>query len=244
MSAPEARDLYAAIEATWPAAHIQRVGPWAIRDGQGGGKRVSAASAEVAVTPDDLAQAEAAMAALGQGPLFWIRAGDEALDAMLAEAGYRVIDPVTLYCCDIDTLAATPPPPVSTFVMPEPLAIMREIWAEGGIGPDRLAVMDRAADPKTLIFGRSQNRPAGAGFVGLHGRCAMVHAVEVRPAMRRQGTAGNMMRAAGVWAARQGATHLALAVTTANTAANALYRALGMQVAGRYHYRIKTGDTP
>ena len=39
-------ELYATLEATWPPAARRRVGPWTIRDGQGGGKRVSAATAE------------------------------------------------------------------------------------------------------------------------------------------------------------------------------------------------------
>ena len=52
------------MEATWPAASVVRLGPWAIRDGKGGGKRVSAATAETAWQPDDIAQAEGAMLAL------------------------------------------------------------------------------------------------------------------------------------------------------------------------------------
>jgi hypothetical protein len=51
-----------------------------------------------------------------------------------------------------------------------------------------------------------------------------------------------MMQHAAVWAGRQGATHLALAVTRANGGANALYSSLGMEVAGRYHYRMATKD--
>ena len=34
--------LFAVMETTWPAASVQQVGPWLIREGQGGGKRVSA----------------------------------------------------------------------------------------------------------------------------------------------------------------------------------------------------------
>ena len=45
---------------------LPSVGPWAIRDGAGGGKRVSAATAEGDWHDADLDLAEAAMAALGQ----------------------------------------------------------------------------------------------------------------------------------------------------------------------------------
>ena len=38
--------LQAAMDATWPAAAMHRAGPWMLRNGAGGGKRVSAATAE------------------------------------------------------------------------------------------------------------------------------------------------------------------------------------------------------
>ena len=41
---PEEEAFVAAMEATWPAASRRQVGPFVIRDGQGGGKRVSAAT--------------------------------------------------------------------------------------------------------------------------------------------------------------------------------------------------------
>jgi GNAT superfamily N-acetyltransferase len=47
------------------------------------------------------------------------------------------------------------------------------------------------------------------------------------------------MRAAARWAEGNGATTLALAVTRANSAANALYASLGMVAAGHYHYRAR-----
>ena len=42
---PGVQHLYSVIEGTWPPASEARVGPWIIRDGQGGGQRVSAATA-------------------------------------------------------------------------------------------------------------------------------------------------------------------------------------------------------
>jgi ribosomal protein S18 acetylase RimI-like enzyme len=51
-----------------------------------------------------------------------------------------------------------------------------------------------------------------------------------------------MMQHAATWAGRNGATHLALAVTRANAGANALYSSLGMEVVGQYHYRMAAKD--
>lgn len=230
--------LFEASEATWPPASARRLGPWTIREGQGGGKRVSAASAEGPVSEADLARAEAAMRELGQQPLVMVREGEDDLDRLLAAAGYRVVDPVVAYACPVADLA-NPPPPVSAFTIWEPLQMMIELWAELGVGPERLAVMHRAAVPKTAILGRTRDRAAGVAFAAIHKKISMIHAVVVDPAQRRQKTAVNMMRAAACWAQDQGADYVAVLVTEANTAARALYASLGMQVVGNYHYRKK-----
>lgn len=224
------------MDATWPAASITLCGPWMIREGQGGGKRVSAATAEAEWSVEDLAVAEAAMIALGQGLLFLVRAGDTALDAVLADRGYTIVDPVLVYSAPVSDLGPEPDP-MTAFPHWPPLAVAEAVWAEAGIGPARLAVMARAAAPKCAILGRSRDRVSGAAFVALHGRHAMLHALEVVPSQRRQGAARNIVRRAAGWARENGATELALAVTEANIPARSLYASLGMQVVEHYHYR-------
>ena len=54
--------LFDAIEATWPAAALHSHGPWLVREGRGGGKRVSSVSAVRDWEPDDIPAAEAALA--------------------------------------------------------------------------------------------------------------------------------------------------------------------------------------
>ena len=233
--------LYEVTEATWPPARRFEVGPWVCRDGAGGGKRVSAATAAGPVGPDDIAAAETAMREIGQGPLFMIREGEDALDQRLAAGGYDRIDEVTLYAAPIDLLTDKPIPRVTAFPIWEPLAIMVEIWAAGGIGPARLEVMARAKT-KTGILARWNEKPAGTGFVAVHDDVAMVHAVEVLPHQRRQGVAEWIMRAAAFWGKAQGARHLSVLCVTDNVAANALYTKLGFERVGRYHYRILPQD--
>lgn len=231
--------LYAAIEATWPPATRRRAGPWTIRDGQGGGKRVSAATAEGPVTTDDLATLEQAATELGQDPLVMIREGEDALDALLETAGYEIVDPVQILAVPVADLAREAPPSVSAFTIWPPLAIMEELWEEGGIGPARRAVMARAAGPKTAVLGRSNDRAAGVAFVAIHEKIAFCHAVEVTPRQRRQKTACHMMRQAAIWAQDQGAETMAVLVTEANAPARALYASLEMRGVGHYHYRMK-----
>ncbi|MFD1342814.1 GNAT family N-acetyltransferase [Litorisediminicola beolgyonensis] len=239
---PDTARLIAAVEATWPPAETHTLGPVTIRAGEGGGQRVSASTVDGTADEAELQKAEAAMRALGQTPLFMIRPGDEALDTALADRGYRIKDPVSIRLCPIETLTDRALPRVTAFAIWEPLAIMREIWAAGGIGPERVAVMERVTGPKTGLLGRIKDRPGGAGFAAIDGEIAFVHALEIAAAARRHGLGGWMMRCAALWAAPLGARRIAALVTEANAPANALYDTLGMEIAGRYHYRVKPED--
>jgi GNAT superfamily N-acetyltransferase len=222
---------------TWPAASVNRLGPWAIRDGRGGGKRVSAATAEQDWDFAEIPLAEAAMAALGQAPLFLIRDQDGDLDAALQARGYRVVDPVVAYAMALTEVQA--PDHMTTFPHWPPMAVAADLWAEAGVGPERLAVMSRVQGVKTAILGRANDRAAGVAFVAMAGNSAMLHALEVTPSQRRQGSAHNILRAAAHWALDQGADTLSLVVTVANDPARRLYASFGMTVVGHYHYRQK-----
>lgn len=233
--------LYATVEGTWPPAALHRVGPWIVREGRGGGQRVSAATAAAPWEEADIAPAEAAMRDLGQPVLFMIRAQDQALDRALEARNFRVKDPVVAYAAPCAVVAEPAPHPMKAFPHWPPLAIARDIWLETGIGPERVAVMERALGPKCAVLGRVEDRAAGALFVALHEQVAMVHAAEVLPGHRRKGLARAMLQRAAAWAAEAGATTFSLVVTEANDGARALYSSLGMQVVGRYHYRVQVG---
>ena len=230
--------VYDLIDATWPAAEYQQIGPWIIRTGQGGGSRVSAATVRAPVGANDRVLAEKAMTDLGQPPVFMIRPGEEALDRLLAIAGYVIKDPVQAYAAPVAGLAALDLPPKTAFQAWPPLAMQAEIWAAGGIGPARLAIMDRVLGPKTSFLGRVQDRAAGCAFVACDARQAMLHALEVCPGDRKQRLGRHLLIASARWAQGQGAQTLSLVVTRANLAANALYASLGMGVVGQYHYRV------
>ena len=236
------------LEATWPAATRIKAGPFTLRDGQGGGNRVSAATLDTGgadlPSEDQLLKAETGMDALGQKRIFQIRPGQEAFDAELQARGYATRDDTRLWSCPVDLLCDRAIPRVTTFCVWQPLAIQREIWAEGGIGPARVAVMERVTRPKTAILGRREDKPAAVAFVALHEGRAMLHALEVRPAHRRHGMGEWMMRQAAIWARDQGASELCLLATATNTGANALYARLGMQQGEGYHYRVSDRMRP
>lgn len=235
-------DYFAVIDATWPAAALHRAGAFVVREGRGGGKRVSAASAAGPWTEADIDAAIATHARIGQPGLFMIRPGDAALDAALAARGFAIIDPVAVLAAPVAQLAAERPPPITAFCLWPPLAIMRDLWTEDGVGPGRQAVMDRAPAPKCAVLGRTDDRAAGAGFVGIHAGVAMLHAFHVLPALRRRGLARHMLHEVAFWAAENGAETLALVVTRANAAALTLYLGAGMAEVVGYHYRIAPGE--
>ncbi|MBL9047834.1 MAG: GNAT family N-acetyltransferase [Tabrizicola sp.] len=225
--------LFRLIEATWPPARTWRNGAFALRDGDGGGKRVSAATCEGDWDETGLSELEAAMAE----PLVMVRPGQEQLDRALDARGWQLIDPVVAYAAPVSDLAAKLPP-LSAFAHWPPLQIACSIWEEGGIGPERIRVMQRVDLAKCALLARQGDRPSGAAFVACRKDEAMLHALEVRPDYRRQGTGTALMQAAANWARDQGAKRLFLVVTEENQAARALYHRLGMQVVGRYHYRM------
>lgn len=221
------------MEATWPPARAWRAGPFTFRDGAGGGKRVSAASCD-----GDWADADLSALDEMTEPLVLIRPADATLDATLADQGWQIVDPVVVFAAPVVDLLADLPP-LAAFPHWPPLAIACSLWEDGGIGPRRFAVMDRAAGPKAAILARDGDRPAGVAFVACHGAEAMLHALEVRLPHRRRGVGTTLLHAAAAWAAGAGAERLSLAVTERNGAARALYARVGMKVVGQYHYRMK-----
>ncbi len=239
---PTIQQIYDVVDGTWPAASTHEAGPWLIREGQGGGQRVSAATARQPVRAEELAIAEAEMAKRGQPKLFMVRDGEAELDGLLDKAGYVIHDPVNAYIAPVGPMAAVRPPRVSALLAWEPLAIMLDIWETGGIGPGRIDVMHRAKGPKTGVIGRLNDHPAAAAFCAIHEGIAMVHAIEVLPHQRRQSMARYVMHELAFWAQQNGASHISLVVTQANEGANALYTSLGMTCVGQYHYRLKRED--
>lgn len=239
MTLPTIEMLYAVCEATWPPVSESEAGGFVVRDGKGGGKRVSAATLAGPLDAADIGAAENAMRDLDQTPLFQVREGEDALDALLENAGYKIVDPVNVYAATAESLATEVPPRTVAIPAWEPLQIMKEIWAAGGIGPERVDVMLRAKGPKTGFVSRWQDKPAGTSYAAIHEGISMMHALEIKPEQRRNGLARWAMRRLAYWTMENGGDTVSVICTDANAAANGLYQSLGMTKIGHYHYRIK-----
>ncbi len=235
-----ATDIFQAIATTWPPASTQTVGSFTVPTPDPGGNRVSAArltdSTARSVSEEGLTSAEAAMAAQARAPLFQVLNTQTELSRALDRRGYIARDHTDLMVIESTRLAALPPP-VTAFEIWPPLAIQAEIWEVGGINAPRRAIMERATCPKTSLFGRIMDRPAGAAFIGVHDTIAMLHALEIAPTARRKGLAAHMMRLAALWASTNGAPWLSVLVTRKNIGAQKFYASLGLKVVGTYIYR-------
>ncbi len=228
MSLPDSQAVIDTLEATWPPADVIDLPPFRLRRGEGGGKRVSAASLH-GPKPANITAAEDEMRRLGQTPTFRLTPGEEDFDATLEDRGYHVVDPTLLMAM-----------PCSNFISTDAETGMTDavasLWDTGGVGPERRAVMDRVEEPKAVL-----NYRKGAVFVALGGHGAMFHALHVDAAHRRQGIGRVLTKAAVGWAAQHQVPWISLAVVEANVAAIALYASLGFQPVGRYWYRTSRG---
>ncbi|MDF2231378.1 GNAT family N-acetyltransferase [Albimonas sp. CAU 1670] len=237
MSKPDETRLMQALEATWPPASVDETSlpGWRLRDGAGGGKRVSAA---ISTGSDDVEAVAAAMRARGETPLVQVPGSAAALDAKLEAAGWAVVDPTVLMIGEAAALAELElGKHVRAVQVGVRLALLNEIWTAGGIGPERRAVMARCKGPHSQIMVRSDDRVTAVAHVAADGDVAMLHAVEVRAGSRRQGAGRGALVGAARFALENDARWLALAVTEANAPARALYEGAGMETVARYHYR-------
>ena len=236
---PDQNRLLRAMDVTWPAAETREQGVWTFRKGEGGGKRVSAATLNGPAKNTDIARAETAMATMDQPATFMLREQDHDLDALLKDQDYRLVDPVLLFAIRASELTGITDNPHHGIPGVSPLALLRELWAQGGILQPRLNVMQRVKTAKAYMINRHDHTPACVAFIAADKEIAMLHALEVVPKLRRHGMARKMMGRAAIWAVEQGAEFLSVAVTSENLPACNLYSGLGMHVVGKYHYRMK-----
>lgn len=229
----------AVLDATWAAPERARLGDWTLRRGHGGGSRVSAISPNGdpgLPLAEAVERASAICLGWGQRPLFQIGPDDGAVDAFLDAAGWAAYDHSIIYTA-ATALTAARPKGMMVIRVRGPLAALDELWAEGGVGAARRAVMAATPAPKEIIMLRLDDRPAAAVFVACAGEAAMLHALHVAPDFRRRGLGRAAVVAAAERAQEMGATTLALAVTAANAPARALYERMGFEIACAYHYR-------
>ncbi len=231
--------LFETIDTTWAPLAFHQYKGWLIREGAGGGQRVSAATALPDSQNPNIGSAADKMRSMGQNALFMVRNSDDDLDAKLAELGYKIVDPVTILITPTDNLLNTAPKQHhSVTALKAPDTTAKAVWGNGGIDQPRLNVMARIKTAKTTISAGNM----GVAFAACHKGIAMVHAVEVSKNHRRKGVANALMLGAAHWAKQQECAWLAVLTVRANAPACALYDRLEMKEAAAYHYRLLALD--
>lgn len=231
------------MEPSWPPVARFTHGPFVLRQGLGGGSRVSAISLADPNAPADqiqraLPEVEAAARTLGQPPLFLLTdddAADTALANILRARGYALSDEVFAFEGPLATAVLAAGLKVHSGWPADADALA--VWNnDGRVGAARMAVMARARGEKAVISLCDATGPVGALFAAIHDGAAVLHAIEVIPAARGRGYGHALMIAASDWARAHGADRLMLVVTKQNLPAVTLYLRHGLQVIGGYYY--------
>jgi N-acetylglutamate synthase len=259
--APESRDAPVAIDLirarrieeaslrAWPAHSDSDFDGWRLRFADGYTRRANS------VTPlgpsrlaldDKIATCERLYAERGLPAIFRMTPfAPPALDAMLAERGYRRADETEVRARRLDT--ALPPSACRTRVRVGVLAVDRwlEIFGALSGSPARnraahRAVLNAVPGTQRLLVLWADDAPAACGMSvhadGLLGLFDLVTAAE----QRNRGFGSEILRRALQWGARQRVDEAYLQVLATNTAARRIYDRMGFDLVYRYHYRQRT----
>lgn len=249
--------LLAALEASWPPLH-REIAPegLVLRDDEAAaGSRVRSSRRDERPLGDPEAAADriAAFYAGTGGPALHqgyaaepadLGAPGDPLEEVLAARGFEPFDPCVLLSAPTAELAELQKPSgddsIRVIGVETPLAALDAMWAEGGVGPARRAVMRRALEGGAaggVLSLRLQNRLAGAAFwAAPPGGRAVIHAVHVLPEARRRGGGAALLREAARRALAAGATSLCASTRAGNEAARAMFEERGFQEIGGYVY--------
>lgn len=239
-AAAQARVL-AAIGAGWAPAETSFIGDWFVDRGLGGGRRagsVKAVGSPGLPLEEAVAEAEARQRNWQQRPCFQIGPDNQELDALLDRRGYGKEGVSPVMAGPAETAMRAGSGRRMVLFVGTPLVALEEMWAAGGIGAARQAVMARTAPPKAVIMLREDDRVASAAFVAVHDGIATMSAVLTAPQFRRRGLGRETVAAAARFGMSCGAQTLALSVEADNEPAKALYAGLGLQQVSCYHYRM------
>lgn len=247
--------LIDALEATWPPEAVSELHGCRIRSAPGAGSRVnSIRPLRFDLSDDALAEVEAAATEAAGAPLWALpEALDDARDpaselaSRLTARGYEAFDPCffmtgapeAVHAAALERRAArVGESEVAALAMRCPLAAVERIWAMGGVGPERLAVMRRAEGPSETFIARRGQRLGGVGFVSVDPATgiAYVHALEIVEQARGKGVGPMIMAASAKFAAEHGAEQLAVSARRHNLPALALFEGVGLSRVGGYVY--------
>ncbi|WP_328807586.1 GNAT family N-acetyltransferase [Nonomuraea antri] len=225
------------VHQAWPAYEQRSHDGWVLRYAGGVTKRANSvlALSEPADLDAAVAAAERFYGERGQRTAFSLGPGTPAgLDEELARRGYELVDPTVIMA---GAPAGTPDHLVR--VEDRPWESWLETWwaVDGRFGAG-IEEAERICTgvPAWYAAVEENGETLAVGRAVAQGDTLGIYCMATRPQARRRGLARSVLRAL----VRHAGARSAYLVTTApNLGAQALYRAEGFELAGRYHYRVK-----
>jgi GNAT superfamily N-acetyltransferase len=221
------------IDRAWPALESVRLGDWKVRFADGVTKRANSVLCD---GPDgDVAEVERLYRARGLPPVFQV--SDPGLDAVLAERGYRIVDPTYVMTGPLTGPLTGPCSPAVNppVVDAPPPGWLETWWAVDGRYADRLPIAAK------IVTGVPAWYCAVDGAVGRgvpQGGLLGIYCMATLPGSRRRGLARRVLQALLDRARQEGLTSAYLCVTAKNEPAQRLYEAAGFAKTAAYHYRV------
>ncbi|WP_075003899.1 GNAT family N-acetyltransferase [Streptacidiphilus jiangxiensis] len=235
----------------WPAAEAVEQDGWLLRRTPGVSRRRSNSAVPygTAVAPRaSLARVEEFYAARDLPAVVQVAPAEDhvALDALLADRGYRRAAP-TLVCTAVTdevVITSCPAGPLEVGLAEHPARAWLDAFVDldGHDGSRSVAdrVLVHVPGPAAYLSATHEGRVVGIGlFVAAPG-CAGVFCMATHPDHRRRGVATALLHVGARWAAARGAGTLYLQVEEDNGPARRLYEGLGFRVSHSYHYRIRS----
>jgi ribosomal protein S18 acetylase RimI-like enzyme len=230
--------------AGWPPLKAERIGGWELRYSRGYTKRINSANAlpGAASLARHLPGIEERYRDRGLEPVFRITPlSPPDSDAVLEAAGYAPFDPSPVLLCPLDKALG----PVSC----EIAARANREWLDGFARAQRLDGEPRAAHEAILAaipghvshaaMRNAEGREVAFAIAVHTGPAIVISDVIVEPSERRRGHARGLVGSLMAHGRATGASFALLNTRAGNTAALALYRALGFAEGYRYHYRVR-----
>jgi GNAT superfamily N-acetyltransferase len=205
-----------------------------------------------AVSPDLLrrvAEAEEFYAGRRATARFQVSPGTcpAALDAVLADRGYRRHSAMSLQVASTARAARLPPAAaVRIHLDARParawLVLWRAIHGHGGdLGSER-EMLDRVQLPSAYACASIGDATVAVGRAVVDDGWAGVFGMATGPVARGRGAARSVLASLAQWADERGAGRMYLQVERDNVAALALYRQAGFEEICAYHYRSTAGE--
>jgi len=237
---PQALERIAA--RAWPAARHRALGGWDLYASDGYSLRINACwplGDPGLATEAAIEAVEAFYASLGLAPIFKLTEGATVpgdLGDHLTRCGYLPGKETLVMTGPMGKGANDALVTVSNQLDPDFTAVMAATAPSPEDGAERLAALDRVAQPRLFAKLVRADQAAAIGACAVEGAWAGIFGMRTHPGHRRQGLASQILQALLIKAADHGAAAAYLQVEAKNSGAIALYEAEDFETVYRYVY--------